>query len=128
MNDEYVKNLAYQLRWRRMPEDAVARTLREVRAQSMAARSTPLELFGPEKRYSESFAKGQAISKGFWIITFAVATSVLLILGRVITALVTSTESNPLFSILMLVAAAAIVLIGSVVGALVDHRIPKGVE
>lgn len=128
MNDEYFKNLAYQLRWRRMPESVVAQTLREVRAESEAAQSTPLELFGPEKSFAETFTKGKATSKGFWIITVAVAVAVLVVLGRVVTSFATAGESNPLISVLALVGALAIAFIGSIIGAMVDHRIPKGVE
>lgn len=127
MNDEYFKNLAYQLRWRRMPESVVAQTLREVRAESEAAQSSPSELFGPEKSYAESFTKGKATSKGFWIITVAVTIAVLLVLGRIISALASAAESNPLFSILTLVGALGIIFIGAIIGAMVDHRIPKGV-
>ena len=128
MDDEYVKNLAYQLRWRRMPEPVVAQTLREVRAESEAAQHTPADLFGPAKSYADSFAKGTTISKGSWIITVAVSVAVLLVLGRVITSFATAAESNPLFSILTLLGALSIVFIGAIIGATVDHRIPRGVE
>ncbi|GAB3618765.1 hypothetical protein GCM10027417_00250 [Glutamicibacter endophyticus] len=126
-NHEYLKNLAYQLRCRRMPESLVAQTLREVHTESEAAQSTPMELFGPEKDYAETFTKGKATSKGFWIISGSAAIAAALILGRVVASIVSASESHPLFSILNLVGALAIVCVGSVIGALVNHRLPEGV-
>lgn len=128
MNEEYFKNLAYELRWRRLPEPDVALALREVHAESEAAQSTPAELFGPEKSYAESFTKGKTTSKGYWIISIAVAIAALLVLARIIFSFVTTAPSNPLFSILNLVGALAIIFIGSIIGSMVDHRIPQGVE
>lgn len=127
-NDEYFKNLAYELRWRKLPESTVADTLREVRAESTAAQSSPEELFGPEKSYAESFPKGKVTPKGFWIISVAVVIACLLILARVISSFILRADSNPLYSILVLASAVAVVFFGSVIGAMVDHRVPKSME
>ncbi len=127
-NEEYFKNLAYELRWRRLPESTVAETLREVRTEATAAQSTPHELFGSEKSYAESFPKGKTASKGFWVISVSVAIAALLLLSRIVSRIVTHGESDLLTVILTLVGAVAIVFFGSIIGAMLDHRIPRDLK
>lgn len=126
--NNYLGNLAFQLRWRRLPESTVASTIQEVRAEAAASQSTPAELFGPEKTYAESFPKGKATSTGFWIITIAVAIAALMVGVRVVTSIISEDASNPLVSLAILLGAVVIAFVGTIVGAMVDHRLPKGME
>lgn len=125
--DDYLKNLAFQLRWRRMPEAEVAQALREVQVEAAAAGQDPAQLFGPEKAYAASFAKGKSTSPGFWVITVAMLIAVALVVSRIVTAIASDGPSNPLVSLGVLVGAAAIAFLGAIVGAALDHRMPEGV-
>lgn len=64
-HEEYLKDLAQKLRWRRIDDDTVADILREVASEVSETGRTPEESFGTAADYAEKFERGHALSAGF---------------------------------------------------------------
>jgi hypothetical protein len=127
-SEKYLRDLTYELRWRRLPEDQVADVVREVQSDLAESGADPEEVYGKARAYAATFPKGRSMSRGYRIATIGITVAVLLVLVRVVSSVVTEGSGNPLISILVLVGAFLLALLSAGVGAQIDRKLPAEAE
>src|SRR5687768_6657738 len=68
-HEDYLKDLAQELRWRRIDDVVVVDVLREVSSEVAETGATPADRFGDAAKYAEQFERGRSLSAGFIIAT-----------------------------------------------------------
>jgi hypothetical protein len=86
-HEEYLKDLAQELRWRRIDDDVVVDVLREVSSEVAETGATPADRFGDAAKYAEQFERGRSLLAGFIIATVGALLATLAAAGYAVSAL-----------------------------------------
>lgn len=123
-HEEYLKDLAQKLRWRRIDDDTVADILREVASEVNETGRTPEESFGTAADYAETFEPGRALSAGFVGGTVVALLATLAAAAHAASAMF-GVSSPSLGGSVAIYAACLVALISAVVaGQRYDRRLP----
>lgn len=123
-DEEYLKDLAQELRWRRIDDDTIVDILREVASEASETDRSPQESFGAAADYAEKFERGRALPPGF------VAGTVVALLATVAAAAhavstMFATSATSIGVSVAIYAICLIVMISAVVaGQRYDRRLP----
>ncbi|MFC4243427.1 hypothetical protein ACFOYW_08580 [Gryllotalpicola reticulitermitis] len=124
---KYLKRLAYELRWRRIPEAEVEGALRTVATHATQKSQRAEQLFGPADRFAESFPRGRSLHRGYLLMTSAVLVAAAVVGAASLAELILNTDRFGLWSFIALVAGAVVwSLVAALIGSRLDRRLPAG--
>lgn len=125
---DYLNSLAFNLRQRRLPEDRVAAVVAEVAEVARETGRPPADEFGRASRYAQEFPRGTKRSTGSRLLLGSVLVAGLVLLANIVLDLTAGWSFTALadpvpFSVYV----AAFLLVATLVGIALDHRLPERV-
>lgn len=119
----YLRELAYELRWRRVPESVVVKTVLE--AHSLADDSGPLEeAIGPPAEFARTVPAGKARPLG-WTLTSILVGLAVMVLGFLVVWTLVLGQPIDLWVMISICAGAVVWCVAAaLLGGQLDHRLP----
>jgi len=127
-HEDYLKDLAQKLRWRRIDDDTVVDILREVASEAAETDTPPGERFGAAEEYAEQFERGHSLSVGFVAGTIGALLATFAAAAYVVSTII-GWSSPSLPRALAIYGTCFVVMILAVVaGQRYDRRLPRGLR
>jgi hypothetical protein len=124
-HEEYLKDLAQSLRWRRIDDRAVIDVLREVSSEAAETRSAPVDRFGNADQYAERFNRGRSMSLGLWVATTGAMLATLAAAAYVVSTKAGSVPTSLPRSLAVYGVCAALLVAAVLTGHRLDRRLPR---
>jgi hypothetical protein len=121
----YYRQLAFELRCRRLDEASIVEAMEDVHELSIASGSAPSATFGEAETYAATFAKGRTTSRGRIVTYLGAALAIAQIFIQ--TGLESHFDHELLFGPLkaLWLIGLAIIFGGIILGVAVDHALPR---
>lgn len=125
-NSTYLRNLALELRWRRIPDSEVVDILREVASEATSDGQDLRSRIGTPDAYASTFPRAKAWPVGYLVTTIGVLLAVILVGVRVFTSLALDLYPGLGLSLAIYGAAVVVVVAAVMIGRQLDQRLPEG--
>lgn len=125
---DYLGEIAWRLRWRRVSEAVVMEQLAKVRAAALESGSSPVEIFGAPAIYADSIPQGRSRSAGYWVATVVFVAALAVVGITAVNSLILHQEAGLWAVAIKLLACAGAAALGFIVGAAIDRRLPKDLD
>jgi hypothetical protein len=123
-HEEYLKDLAQSLRWRRIGDPAVMDVLREVSSEAAESGSAPVDRFGDAGRYAEKFDRGRSTSLGLRVATTGALLATLAAAAYVVSTQVGIVPTSLTRSLVVYGVCAVLLVAAVLTGYRLDRRLP----
>jgi hypothetical protein len=124
-HEDYLKDLAQELRWRRIDDAAVAVVLRDVLSEVAESGATPADRFGDAANYAEQFERGRSLPAGFILATVGALLATLAAAAYAVSSLVGITPSSLPRSLGVYAACLVLMVTAVLAGHQYDRRLPR---
>jgi hypothetical protein len=124
-HEDYLKDLAQELRWRRIDDHVVGDVLRGVSNEVAETGATPADRFGEAGEYAEQFERGRSLSAGFIIATVGALLATLAAAAYAVSSLVGVNTSSLPRSLGVYVVCFVAMIAAVLAGHQYDRRLPR---
>ena len=121
----YYQSLAFQLRLRSLPEDRIAEILTDVSGVASDSGRPPRDEFGDPQTYAQKFPRGHQRSPGGRVLLIGAVLSAVALVANVNANLFFDASIAPV-GLPLVLWAAAFLAAATVVGIVLDRRLPEG--
>jgi hypothetical protein len=127
-HEDYLKDLARSLRWRRIDDTAVAEALREVSSEIAETGASPDDRFGDAASYAEQFERGQSMSKGYLIATVGALLATFIAGGYLVATMIVDSPPSLPRSLGVYGTCFIAMIVAVLAGYQYDRRLPRGLR